>query len=279
MNYLKLLSISMVLVTCSAMGAETVKIFESSRTENGPELNVIVYNETSKPLDISISFGVNGIDPSQLNSNCTLKAQLRPISSSAADLTQIYGAFEREQTFAKISPKSFAFRYYPIFSREIVPCVASVLITDLSNNLSKVYQTNISIPEVSLPKVSANYYAEYSSENTTQDIVRTTLLLKSKEKEFSAIRVTKKSLVDCDGDISDGLIRQGMDGAFVLLPPEGIAAITTALHMRIRGDSDKLKNCRLRFHIQDVLTGKTRILQVPVRIAGLYEVAPVSFAH
>lgn len=191
---------------------------------------------------------------------------------------QMYGGFERDDTLIAIEPQKFAHRYFPLGQFAEAPCTATVLITNLADNSSNVYSRKISRSDNGLPKTAAIFDLGYSIESAYKGILRITVLLTSKATSFSTVKVTRKSLANCTANIVDGLIRQGMEGALVKLPPLGMATISTALQLD-DSQSTAGKKCQLRFDVEDVFSGNVRTVNVPIRNTGSYKVRPIFIAH
>ncbi len=258
-------------------------VFPSNGTLLGPEANVVVYNDSDRPLAVSVYFGIRGIDPAAVSPHsCFFRKNEAQLKDTAIDDwdppggIRPYRGFEHASTVAQIPPKSFAHRYYPVGFYVSDPCEMTMTIRNESTGekiTSKLMLHKRIKPNYSIP---TDVTVTSSVESVPgSGVLLATILLKNNATEPGFVRLVRKRLVGCQGDIGDGLVRQGMEGSLVQIGPRAYRAIKTGIHMSA---GHIAKDCRLVAEFEGATElpprHPLRHITVPLQAQGRYEVPP-----
>ncbi len=233
------------------------QVFQTQNTLLAPEINIVLYNDKDYSRTFTVAFGDNDVrNPAANHQSCLSRKSVAVMNGPPFDQwdpagrQRPYGSFERLTSMAVIPPKSFAHRYYPVGFFSGVPCEITLTITDQADGqkiASRIVVTKPSQEEdVEPDDVSVTATAESLEEDKRRLV---TILVKNNAAKPVAFRLVRKMLLDCDADISDSLVREGMEGSFVRIEKHSYAAVLTAINLRSGAVS---KDCRLSAEFQAV---------------------------
>lgn len=270
-----------------AMGTSTAgeirhRVFQTQNTLLAPEINVVLYNDKARSRSFIVNFdGNDGKSPTANRPSCLQRKPVpflngQPFSNwDPAGSARPYAAFEQVASVAVIGAKSFAQRYYPVGFFSGMPCEVTLTLTDQSDG-----QTISRRIMVTKSGQAADYDPNNVSITSTVESLHqnhgrlVTILIKNSAAKPVVFRLAGKMLLRCDADISDSLVREGMEGGFVRIEEYSYAAVLTAVNMRPGPVS---KECRLLTQFQAVAPLSRRhpfrLVTVPLTVKGQYRAA------
>ncbi|UOD29084.1 hypothetical protein INH39_27280 [Massilia violaceinigra] len=232
-------------------------VFQTQNTFLAPEINIVLYNDKDYSRKFTVDFGASNVkSPAANRHSCLSRKPVAVMNGLPFDQwdpsarPRPYGAFERSTSMAVIPAKSFVHRYYPVGFFSGMPCEITLTITDQADGQKIVNRIVVTKPsqeeDVEPDDVSVTATAESQVEDKRQLV---TILVKNNAAKPVAFRLVRKMLLDCDADISDSLVKEGMEGSFVRIEKHSYAAVLTAINLRSGAVS---KDCRLSAEFQAV---------------------------
>ena len=253
--------------------------FQTNNTVLGPEINLVVFNDSDQPLTVSAYFGLKGIDPASLRQrSCYVRAAAAGFKRSdldywdPADGLRPYSAFEQAATSAVIAPRSFVHRYYPLGLFAAFPCEATIAIRDDNKGQETISRLQLNSPAERSFRgpgdVSVDSVVEIME---NRKLILATILLKNNASKPARLRLVQKSLRGCNADIHDAVVRQGMEGGFFEIAQRSYAVVQTAVQLR---GNDGGKDCRLLVELDGgeglPANSPLRRITVPLKPSGQY---------
>ncbi|NHZ99629.1 hypothetical protein [Massilia sp. CCM 8734] len=232
-------------------------VFQTQNSLLAPEVNIVLYNDKDYPKTFAVDFGFDEGKPRAANRQSCVLTKRGPAMNDKSltkweppGIPRPYSEFERLATVAIVSAKSFVHRYYPVGLFTALPCEIDVTITDKADGKEVNSRIVISKPAQEADVEPDNVSVTSTVDSLDDDKLRlVTILVKNNAARPAAFRLVGKRLVDCNADISDSLVREGMEGSFVRIEKHSYAAILTAINMR---PGPVPKDCRLSAEFQAV---------------------------
>ncbi|NHZ43735.1 hypothetical protein [Massilia aquatica] len=266
----------MTVVGSAAAGEMRHQVFQTQNTFLAPEINIVLYNDKDYSRKFIVDFGDNDVkSPAAHRHSCLSRRPVAVMNGPPFDQwdpsarPRPYGAFERSTSMAMIPAKSFAHRYYPVGFFARMPCEITLTITDQADGQKIASRIVVTKPSQDEDVEPDNVSVTATAESLDEDKLRlVTILVKNNAAKPVAFRLVRKVLLDCDADISDFLVKEGMEGSFVRIEEHSYAAVLTAVTMRSGSVS---KDCRLsaEFQALEQLSRRHPLRQVTVPLSAI----------